>query len=73
MEGNMNPQEVRDLVHNIINFTGDEVGRKLVETTTVSWSENNNVDVLTNEQAQAILAALTETIRQSAFTILSKY
>lgn len=69
----MNPQEVRDLVHNIINFTGDEVGRKLVETTTVSWSENNNVDVLTNEQAQAILAALTETIRQSAFTILSKY
>ena len=73
MEGNMNPQEVRDLVHNIINFANDEVGRKLVETTTIEWSENNNADVLTTEQAQALLTTLSEVIKQSAFTILSKY
>ncbi len=69
----MNPQEVRDLVHNIINFANDEVGRKLVETTTVEWSGNNNVDVLTNEQAQALMTTLTEVVKQSAFTILAKY
>lgn len=69
----MNPQEVRDLVHNIINFANDEVGRKLVETTTVAWSESNNVDVLTNEQAQVLLATLSDIIKQSAFTILAKY
>jgi|TARA_Y100000310_G_scaffold312415_1_gene359700 hypothetical protein len=73
MEENMNPQEVRDLVHNIINFANDEVGRKLVETTTVEWSGNNNVDVLTNEQAQALMTTLTEVVKQSAFTILAKY
>ena len=69
----MNPQEVRDLVHNIINFANDEVGRKLVETTTVEWSGVNNVDVLTSEQAQALITTLTEVVKQSAFTILSKY
>ena len=69
----MNPQEVRDLVHNIINFANDEVGRKLVETTTVEWSGSNNVDVLTNEQAQALMTTLTEVVKQSAFTILAKY
>jgi hypothetical protein len=73
MEENMNPQEVRDLVHNIINFANDEVGRKLVETTTVEWSGSNNVDVLTNEQAQALMTTLTEVVKQSAFTILAKY
>jgi hypothetical protein len=73
MEGNMNPQEVRDLVHNIINFANDEVGRKLVETTTVEWAGSNNVDILTSEQAQALMTTLTEVVKQSAFTILEKY
>ncbi len=69
----MNPQEVRDLVHNIINFANDEAGRKLAEATTVAWSESNNVDVLTSEQAQVLLTTLSEVVKQSAFTILAKY
>ena len=69
----MDAQEVRDLVHNIINFANDEVGRKLAETTTVEWSGSNNVDILTNEQAEALLTTLTEVIKQSAFTILARY
>jgi hypothetical protein len=56
-----------------LNFAHDEVGRKLVETTTVEWAGSNNVDILTSEQAQALMTTLTEVVKQSAFTILEKY
>jgi len=68
----MNPQQTRDLVHNIINFVTDEVSRKLAETTTTEWSATANVDMLTNEQAMALSELLGGAIRQAAFTVLSQ-
>ena len=68
----MNKKQVRDLVHNIINFTNDGVGRELAESTTPAWGAQTNVDLLTDEQAQALLVRITEIIRQSAFSVLAK-
>ena len=68
----MTKEEIRNLVHNIINFSNDEIGRTLASSMTPAWSTKHNADILTNEQAQALLAEITVAVREAAFTVLSK-
>ena len=68
----MTKEEIRNLVHNIINFSNDEIGRVLANSTTPPWSTKHSTDILTNEQAQALLAEIADVVRESAFIVLSK-
>ncbi len=68
----MKNSEVREMVHNIINFTTDSVGRELANSCTQEWSQTNNVDMLTQEQAKVILQKIEVLIKNSAFTVLSQ-
>jgi len=71
-EREMKNSEVREMVHNIINFTTDSIGRELANSCTQEWSQANNVDMLTQEQAKVILQNVETLIKNSAFTVLSQ-
>lgn len=64
--------DVREMVHNIINYTNDEIGRLLAASMTPDWSEKNKVDLINDQQARALLQDLQTAVKESAFMILSK-
>ena len=68
----MNNQQVRELVHSIINFTSDEVGRTLAASTSQEWSQRNNTEMLTDAQARALHADISDVIKSAAFSVLQK-
>ena len=68
----MNNQEVREMVHNVINFVNDEIGRVLVNSTSTTWSGEHQVEMLTEAQAHVLLESLTESVKQAAFAVLQK-
>ena len=68
----MTKEETRNLVHNIINFSNDEIGRVLAASMTQEWSERNNTDIVTNDQARTLLEELSKVVREAAFTVLSR-
>jgi len=71
-ERSMNNNEVREVVHNIINFVNDEIGRVLVESTNPAWSEVHQTEMLTEAQANTLLESLSATVREAAFSVLQQ-
>ena len=71
-ERSMDNNEVRNLVHNIINFANDELGRVLVEATGAAWSETNQTEMLTETQARVLLENLSETVKQASVFSFTK-
>ena len=65
-------RDVREMVHTMINFTNDEIGRTLVDATSHEWCANHNMDMLTIGQAETLMNVLSELVKQSSFKILSK-
>jgi len=68
----MNNSEIREMVHSIINFTNDEVGRLLSNCTTQTWSQEHGTEMLTDAQARVLLAEISVAIKNSAFSVLQK-
>ena len=65
-------RDTRELVHSLINFTSDEIGRTLVNTTDSAWCATHNMEMLTPHQAEVLLSVLDELVKQSSFLILSR-
>ncbi len=66
------PGDLRELIHTLINFLNDEIGRTLAESTDPEWCGSRNMDMLTVEQAETLTNVLSELVKQSSFVILSR-